>query len=101
MSGQRPGRKSLDSGHPGALFFAHEDRFPRSTPWDERKYIVLTNRGDEYLERIEVGKWDACKLHFHWTKDRKKALEWTGAEVRSKFIHVVQAFSAPQLERIF
>lgn len=101
VSGQRRRLESRDSGHPGASLFAHDDCFSRSVPWDERKYLVLTNRGDEYLERIEVGKWEGCKLHFRWTKDRDKAREWTGAEVRASFYHVVQAFSAPKLERIF
>jgi hypothetical protein len=101
MSGQRAVRRSRDSGHPGASLFAHDDRFSRSVPWDERKYVVLTNRGDEYLERIEVGKWEACKLHFLWTTNRDEAQVFTGAEIRASFYHVVQAFSAPKLERVF
>jgi hypothetical protein len=39
VSGQRPARRSRDSGHPGASIFAHEDRFSRSVPDDDRKYV--------------------------------------------------------------
>lgn len=101
MSGQRPPSRSLDSGHPGASLFAHEDRFSRSVPFEERKYLILTNRGDEYLRQIETGQWDAVKLHFDWTKDRREAQEFTGRDIRAMFYKVVQAFSAPKLERIF
>lgn len=97
----RPARRSPDSGHPGASLFAHVDRFSSSVPWDERRYVVLTNRGDEYLRKIEVAKWEACKLHFRWTTDRTEAQVFTGAEIRASFYHVVQAFSAPKLERVF
>jgi len=100
MSGQRAGSRSLNSGHPGASLFAHEDKFSGLVPFEERKYVVLTNHGDEYLALIEVGKWEADKLNFRWTTDRSEALEFTGAEIRSSFIKVVQAFSAPRLERI-
>jgi|GEM_PF-5069913 len=101
VSGQCPSWRSRDSGHPGDSLFAHVDSFSRSVPWDERRYLVLTNRGDEYLQRIETGQWDAVKLHFIWTTDRSEAKEFTGAEIRSSFYHVVQAHSAPKLERIF
>jgi hypothetical protein len=91
VSGQRPARKTRDSGHPGASLFAHDDRFSRSVPWDERKYLILTNRGDEYLRKIEVGEWEACKLHFRWTPNRDEAQVFTGAEIRA----------SPKLERVF
>src|SRR4051812_14361532 len=101
VSAQRTPSRSRDSGHPGASLFAHDDRFSRSVPWDERRYLILTNRGDEYLRKIEVAKWEASKLNFRWTKNRAEAQVFTGAEIRSSFYHVVQAFSAPKLERVF
>lgn len=64
MSGQRPARRSRDSGHSGASIFDQDDRFGRSVSWEDRKYLILTNRGDEYLRKIEVAQWEACKLHF-------------------------------------
>jgi hypothetical protein len=73
MSGQRPPWRSRDSGHPGASFFTQEDKFDRFVDWSERRYLILTNQGDEYLVRIEVAKWEASKLNFEWTKDRDKA----------------------------
>jgi hypothetical protein len=101
VSGQRTPSGSRAGGRPGASLFANESRFSRSIPWDERQYLILTNAGDEYLERIEVLKWDAAKLHFHWTPDRRAAKQFTGAEIRASFSHVVAGFSGPKLERIF
>jgi hypothetical protein len=101
VSGQRPARRSLYSGHPGVSNSFRKPKLSDSVPDEARRYVITTNRGDEYLRRIETGKWDAVKLHFYWTTDRTAAKEFTGAELRSSFYHVVQSFSGPKFERIF
>lgn len=63
----------------------------------DRRFVVSTRAGDEYLEKIEVGEWEAVKLFFTWSNDFAKALKLTHDDVRKSFHKVVAAFSAPQL----
>jgi hypothetical protein len=100
MSGQRAPSRSRDSGHPGALESARKPKLSDSVPDEDRRYVILTNRGDEYLRRIETGQWDAVKLHFHWTTDLREAQEFSAADIRTLFYKVVQSFSGPKFERI-
>jgi hypothetical protein len=69
-------------------------------PMEDRRYVIRTNDGDDYLQRIETAKWDAVKLHFRWTKDRDQAQTFTPKDISTVFSKVVAAYSAPQLERI-
>jgi hypothetical protein len=64
---------------------------------EERRFIVATYRGDEFLERIEVGQWEAVKLFFRWTKKPALALLLDNKGVRDSFHQVVASFSGPQL----
>jgi hypothetical protein len=103
MSGQRPASRSRDSGHSGASVFPGYVEFPglsRSVASEDRRYLIATNRGDEYLERVETGQWEAVKLHFHWTKDADKAQVFNPADLSTIFQKVVHGFSGPKIVRV-
>jgi phage head maturation protease len=75
-------------------------RLSDSVPFNERVYLIKTNAGDEYLERMEAGKLETIKVNFFWTRDRDKAAQFTTRDLTKVFYKVVQAYSGPGLERV-
>lgn len=65
---------------------------------DAALYLVKTHAGDEFLERIEGTKWEAVKLHFHWTRDRAAAQRFTKEALSKVFHRIVAAYSGPGIE---
>lgn len=64
---------------------------------EARRFVVATNDGREFLEKMEAGKWETVKIFFTWTDDFDRALRLTLADVRKTFYKVVAAYSGPQL----